>query len=260
MSLIPWADSIVELPAEHGGNNLLSFQSGRARLLLGVLALSLAVSPVIADATYTVKSGDSLEKIAHRLSVSQTELIRLNHIVDSDSLALGQKLRLPTAPKAVSHGKATKSSAVSAKRIKPPTTSRSQNLRELARQRAALLAKGKLVVTQAQNMLGTPYVWGGVGSRGVDCSGLVLRSMREALGKDVPHHAADLFKMGTPVSYAELQPGDLVFFETTGNGVSHVGIWLGKNTFIHASCKHGVEQQKLIGYYAKHLLGARRLH
>jgi cell wall-associated NlpC family hydrolase len=66
--------------------------------------------------------------------------------------------------------------------------------------------------------------------------------------------------MGIPVPYAQLQPGDLVFFHTTRSGVSHVGIWVGNNTFIHASCKYGVTQQKLVGYYAERLVGARRLH
>jgi cell wall-associated NlpC family hydrolase len=79
------------------------------------------------------------------------------------------------------------------------------------------------------------------------------------LGKDVPHHAATLYQMGTPVSYEQLRPGDLVFFHTTGPGVTHVGIWLGHNQFIHASCTHGVTVEKLKGYYAQRLVGARRI-
>jgi cell wall-associated NlpC family hydrolase len=79
------------------------------------------------------------------------------------------------------------------------------------------------------------------------------------LGITVPHRAADLFTMGTKVTYAGLQPGDLVFFITGGDGVSHVGIYIGNDHFIHASSKYGVKEQKIAGYYAEHLCGARRV-
>ncbi len=239
---------------------MLSIRSTRTRRLFRVLAFTLVVTPVLATATYTVKSGDTLEQIAHRLSIPQTELVRLNHIDDADTLSLGQELKLPTPAKAHKSAKTTEAKSTSVKSEKSSSNVKDVNPRELARERTALLTKGKKVVTQAETMLGTPYVWGGSGSRGVDCSGFVLKTMREALGKIVPHHAADLFNMGLPISYNQLQPGDLVFFNTTGDGVSHVGIWLGNNSFIHASSKHGVQQQKLTGYYAKNLVGARRLH
>jgi murein DD-endopeptidase / murein LD-carboxypeptidase len=86
----------------------------------------------------------------------------------------------------------------------------------------------------------------------------VVRAM-SSTGKDVPHQSAQLYTKGKKVTVEQLKPGDLVFFETTGNGVSHVGIWIGKNQFIHASSVRGVCVQSLTGYYAEHLVGARRL-
>ena len=240
---------------------MLSLQSGRYRLLYGILAFSLAVSPVMATSCYTVKSGDTLEQIAHRLSVPQAELVRLNELDDSDTLAIGQELQLPSQAKSHHHSKTAEGQRVAARKGQQLASTAMPNMRDLTRQRRALLAKGTKVVTQAQTMLGTPYVWGGSSSRGTDCSGLVLNTMREALGKIVPHHAADLYHMGTPVTYGQLVPGDLLFFNTnaSGSGVTHVGIWVGNNTFIHASCSQGVTQQKLTGYFAKRLVGARRL-
>ncbi len=138
--------------------------------------------------------------------------------------------------------------------------------RALARERKALLlaqsqhahhADNRLVAA-AESFTGTPYQRGGLSSRGLDCSGLVVRAMGKQ-GRLVPHSSRELFRLGTPVRGHDLKPGDLVFFNTNGSGVSHVGIWVGHHQFVHASCKHGVRREELSGYYLQTLVGARRL-
>jgi len=88
--------------------------------------------------------------------------------------------------------------------------------------RALALAKGKL---------GAPYVWGAAGPSAFDCSGLIVWAYKQ-FGVSLPHSSATLSTMGTPVSKAALQPGDLVFFYSP---VSHVGIYAGNGMVLNAT-------------------------
>jgi len=119
---------------------------------------------------------------------------------------------------------------------------------------------GVRTVAIARMFAGTRYRRGGLSSRGMDCSGLVVRVMQME-GLNVPHHAATLYHLGTPIRTTSLQPGDLLFFRGSAHGgISHVAIWVGDNRFIHASSSNrGVTVDTLSGYYAKHFAGARRL-
>lgn len=109
---------------------------------------------------------------------------------------------------------------------------------------------------------GTPYVWGGETARGFDCSGFIMRVMRDLGYRALPHSAAEQFNYGMPVAREQLKPGDIVFFANTYKaGVSHVGIYLGQRRFIHAAnSKVGtivssIDDPKWVEHYA----GARRL-
>ncbi|HEX8550521.1 MAG TPA: NlpC/P60 family protein [Abditibacteriaceae bacterium] len=91
-------------------------------------------------------------------------------------------------------------------------------------------------VRVAQRYAGTPYVWGGESRTGFDCSGFIIRVMRDLGYKALPHSAAEQFRYGMPVANELLKPGDLVFFANTYKpGISHVGIYLGRRRFIHAA-------------------------
>lgn len=116
------------------------------------------------------------------------------------------------------------------------------------------------VLRTAKLFEGLPYVWAGVSPvKGFDCSGFVHEVMR-LNGYSVPRMADDQFYKSERVSRDDLQPGDMVFFETYLPGPSHVGFYLGNDEFIHASSSgRGVIVSKLdSGYYSERFLGGGR--
>lgn len=111
----------------------------------------------------------------------------------------------------------------------------------------------------ALRYLGTPYKWGGTTPAAFDCSGFTKYVLNK-LGISLPRTARQQYKAGTPVSSGALRPGDLVFFDMRKGYVSHVGLYLGNGSFIHASTpKTGVRVDKLGSQaYKKYFVGARR--
>ncbi len=90
------------------------------------------------------------------------------------------------------------------------------------------------LMQHAMALLGTPYRWGGTGTDGFDCSGLVGYVFRSALGIELPRVSREMASRGQLVSdRASLSPGDLVFFGHRGH-VNHVGIYVGEGRFLHA--------------------------
>ena len=113
------------------------------------------------------------------------------------------------------------------------------------------------VVGIAMQYLGTPYVWGGSSPSGFDCSGFVMYVYAQ-VGISLPHNAAMQYNtVGVPVSQAELQPGDLVFFD----GLGHVGIYIGGGQFIHAPHTGDVVKISSLydSWYASTYVGAKRV-
>ncbi len=111
----------------------------------------------------------------------------------------------------------------------------------------------------ARSFMGIPYVWGGEQPTGADCSGYVQMVFHRH-GVSLPRTADVQFKTGAPVAKGEERPGDLVFFETYAPGASHVGIYLGRNHFIHASsrAKKVTINQLDEEFFKKRYLGAKR--
>ncbi|HEX6679234.1 MAG TPA: NlpC/P60 family protein [Gaiellaceae bacterium] len=111
------------------------------------------------------------------------------------------------------------------------------------------------VVAIAEHYLGVPYRWGGASPSGFDCSGLVMYVYAQ-VGVSLPHSSYSQYGMGSPVSRGDLQPGDLVFFD----GLGHVGIYVGGNSFIHAPHTGDVVKiSSISGWYASTYVGARRI-
>lgn len=93
------------------------------------------------------------------------------------------------------------------------------------------------IVQIANSFIGTPYRSGGTTPKGVDCSGLVTAVYR-SVGVKLPRRSNDQARTGVAVGLNQMRPGDLVFFTTSrSRSVSHVGIYIGKNQFIHASTR-----------------------
>ncbi|MFF4380419.1 C40 family peptidase [Kitasatospora sp. NPDC001547] len=90
-------------------------------------------------------------------------------------------------------------------------------------------------VAFARSRIGLPYVWGGEGPGGYDCSGLTMMAWREG-GRQLNHFAADQYARSTPIGYRQLRPGDLVFWSTTGRAadIHHVGLYVGDDQMIEA--------------------------
>ncbi len=121
--------------------------------------------------------------------------------------------------------------------------------------RTSRIAMG--LTTSALRFLGVPYVFGGTSTSGFDCSGFV-QHVFGLMGISVPRTADAQYDVGRP-TLGGPRAGDLVFFDTYG-GVSHVGIYLGKGKFVHASSSHGVMVSKLSdSYWAARYVGAKRL-
>lgn len=120
-------------------------------------------------------------------------------------------------------------------------------------------SKASKIISTAKKYIGVPYKWGGTTPKGFDCSGYV-QYVFNANGVSVPRTSGEQYYFGTKVSKSNLQPGDLVFFNTNGKGVSHVGIYIGDGKFIHSGVTNGVVIAELFGaYWSKLYLGARRV-
>ena len=119
------------------------------------------------------------------------------------------------------------------------------------------------VISLAKSLLGKPYVWGAQGPSSFDCSGFTYYVFKNAANVTLPRVSKDQSKYGTYVSKSNLKIGDLIFFDTDGsnNGnVSHVGIYLGNNEFIHASSTKGkVVISQMSSYYNSAYVNARRV-
>ncbi len=116
------------------------------------------------------------------------------------------------------------------------------------------------IVRTAESFIGLPYQWGGTSpEKGFDCSGLAM-AVYQMNGLNIPRTSAEQFARGRAVSLRSLEKGDLVFFAVNSGGkISHVGLYTGRDSFIHApGAGKSIRIDSLSsGYYSKRFIGAR---
>lgn len=132
----------------------------------------------------------------------------------------------------------------------------------LAFQAGSVFASATKMDGIIDELIGVNYSYGGTTTKGFDCSGFTSYVF-DKMGIDLPRRSVDQATVGSKVAKAELQPGDLVFFDTSGknnNGISHVGIYVGDGSFAHASTSKGVTIDQLdSSYYKNRFVTARRV-
>ncbi|WP_028543384.1 C40 family peptidase [Paenibacillus taiwanensis] len=110
-----------------------------------------------------------------------------------------------------------------------------------------------------QDLMGIDYKYGGTTTKGFDCSGFV-KYVFDKFNVELPRSSSSQYEVGDKVKKDELRPGDLVFFNTSGSGISHVGIYVGNGQFAHASTSKGTRIDDLsMDYYEKRYVGAKRI-
>ena len=116
------------------------------------------------------------------------------------------------------------------------------------------------VVSSALALQGIPYRYGGSDLSGFDCSGL-MQYVFARHGISLPRQTADQYDVGAPVNVRDVEPGDLVFFQTVSRGPSHVGLAIGNNQFVHAPTTGSVVRVEPLSavYWARRVVGARRV-
>lgn len=119
--------------------------------------------------------------------------------------------------------------------------------------------QNQLLLEGIDEWYGTRYHMGGTTKQGVDCSAFVCAIYASVFSVTLPRTAKYQYRFSRRISRTELQEGDLLFFNTRG-GISHVGIYLQNNKFVHASVALGVTISDMFEpYYLKHFIGAGRI-
>ena len=288
------AESAPGAPSVPAPVQAVPVQAGPPAPALQLPVQQLPVQPVPGRplARHTVLPGQTLYAVARLYGLRPDALMSLNRLL-SGELHAGQVLLLPAGvlaqvPVALPRGTSSASAVPGGALLSPgvplplppgtnaprsdvpqPPTLSALPLPASPLPALPLAAEGSLAGAAsegnwrglAMSLLGVPYVYGGQSRGGTDCSGLVLQVFGP-LGLNLPRQSSQQAQTGTPVAQADLQAGDLVFFDTEGRGtVTHVGIYLGEGAFINANSYGGqVAVNRLSDrYFAQRYLWARRV-
>lgn len=187
-------------------------------------------------ATYIVKSGDTLSRIANSYNITIQDLKKWNNLT-TDKIHIGQKINI-------------QASNISNKQPNLDDTNTQTNTSYDVNQ----------LLSASHSAIGTNYTWGGQTLNGFDCSGFLYWAYNEA-GMSVNRLSTDGY-YNRSYYVNNPQVGDLVFFKDTyRSGISHAGIYIGNNEFIHAGTSTGVAIANLDNsYWKKHYDGFKRFY
>ncbi len=162
---------------------------------------------------------------------------------------------------------AAKKKKSSVKIIEAPVSTVDKNTEMLQSKYAALLnvpeeELGNLNLLQnIEDWWGTKYCMGGQTNKCIDCSAFTQAIMRDVYRKRISRTAQEQYRLSERIKQKKLSEGDLVFFHTTSGSVSHVGIYLTNNKFVHASSSNGVMISDLNdNYWSARYAGAGRVN
>lgn len=199
------------------------------------------LTPPLTNITYVVQKGDTLSQISLKYGTSIKQIKELNKL-SSDLIFIGQNLIITS----------------SSDNLAPD--SKRENETKTETNTPTEPAANVDLISSAKSLLGVPYLWAGSTPKGFDCSGFIYYAFK-SVGKNVSRLSTDgyysrSYYVDTP------QIGDLVFFENTyRKGISHMGIYLGNNQFIHASSSKGVTISSINeAYYQQRLDGFKRFY
>ena len=245
------------------------------------------------SAEYTVRKGDTLFKISRKYGVSVASIQATNQL-RSTNLEIGDTLVIPTKNSVEVGERAVRGTAIEdvvevvsgntivtvldkGQKFKVLERDGDQFRIQLDNGRNGWVRAEAVKLSEDMNLTppdlsslvqtafayrGSRYVYGGMSSRGFDCSGFV-KYLYAGLGIKLPRDSRSQYSQaGTFVSRASLQPGDLIFFSGTyRRGISHVGVYVGNDRFIHASTpRSGVRVDSLSSaFYSSHFAGAKRI-
>lgn len=214
----------------------------------GVKPTTPSTSGKLAFSSHTVAKGDTLSKIAKLYNVTIKDIMDWNKL-EKDTIFVGQVLKLSSAAVIPDgdtiHNNVTSGTGTPSKIIAKDPTANGQ----------AIYNK---TVEVANTLVGTPYLYGGNTPVGLDCSGFIFYAFNQG-GLKIGRASSEGYFYGNTTHVENPVPGDLVFFENTyKEGISHMGIYLGDNKFIHAGTD-GVEVSDVTySYWSSKLVAYKR--